>query len=110
MYLLSTVAGGKDKDMYFNQVEFGKRVRDLRKKQGMTQESLAEDLNASVEHLSRIEHGKDGVSIDLILEIANRFEVSTDYLLTGDDLNNQLVKTRLKRIKDEISAIIGDMV
>ena len=31
MYLLLSAAGGKDKDMYFNQVEFGKRLQECRK-------------------------------------------------------------------------------
>ena len=54
--------------MYFNQVKFGCRLRNLRKQRRMTQEALAGSLNISIDHLSKIEHGKRGVSIDLLLD------------------------------------------
>ena len=56
--------------MYFNQVKFGCRLRNLRKQRRMTQEALAGSLNISIDHLSKIEHGKRGVSIDLLLDIS----------------------------------------
>ena len=43
--------------MYFNQVKFGCRLRNLRKQRRMTQEALAGSLNISIDHLSKIEHG-----------------------------------------------------
>jgi DNA-binding XRE family transcriptional regulator len=36
----------------------------------MTQEELAEKLNISREHLGRIERGKYGCSIDLLIELS----------------------------------------
>ncbi len=53
VYLLLSVAGGKDKDMYFNQVEFGKRIRELRRTGGLTQEALSEELNISTDQLRK---------------------------------------------------------
>jgi len=47
MYLLLSAAGGKDKDMYFNQVEFGKRIRELGRTGCLTQVALSEELNIS---------------------------------------------------------------
>lgn len=69
--------------MYFNQVKFGCRLRNLRKQRRMTQEALAGSLNISIDHLSKIEHGKRGVSIDLLLDISEALDVSLDYLLKG---------------------------
>lgn len=43
MYLLLSAAGGKDKDMYFNQVEFRQRIRELRRIGGLTQEALSKN-------------------------------------------------------------------
>ena len=38
--------------MYFNQVKFGCRLRNLRKQRRMTQEALAGSLNISIHSLS----------------------------------------------------------
>ena len=69
--------------MYFDATEFAARLSTLRKAQGMTQEEMAEALNISLEHLSKMERGKRKPSIDLIIAMACYFHVSTDYLLMG---------------------------
>ena len=71
--------------MYFDATEFAARLSTLRKAQGMTQEEMAEALNISLEHLSKMERGKRKPSIDLIIAMACYFHVSTDYLLMGKD-------------------------
>lgn len=69
--------------MHFEPLEFGKRLSLLRKSHGLTQEQLAEKLNISWDHLSKIERGKRTPSLDVIIAIACYFCVSTDYLLLG---------------------------
>ena len=69
--------------MYFDQEAFGKRLKELRNIKGITQEELAEKLNISREHLGRIERGKYGCSIDLLIELSYTLNASTDYLLLG---------------------------
>lgn len=56
--------------MYFDATEFAARLSTLRKAQGMTQEEMAEALNISLEHLSKMERGKRKPSIDLIIAMA----------------------------------------
>lgn len=51
--------------MYYDLVESGKRIRELRKKNGFTQESLAENLGVYPYTIWRIENGKKGISVDL---------------------------------------------
>lgn len=41
-----------------NNKNFGKKLRDLRKAKGFTQEVLAEKAEIDEKHLSRIENGK----------------------------------------------------
>ena len=72
--------------MYFDATEFAARLSTLRKAQGMTQEEMAEALNISLEHLSKMERGKRKPSIDLIIAMACYFHVSTDYLLCQTEL------------------------
>ena len=56
--------------MRFDQVKFGHRIKHLRKKRNLTQEQLATALHISTDHLSIIELGKRGISIDLLLDIS----------------------------------------
>lgn len=41
-----------------NNLEFGKRLRELRKSKGYTQQALAEKAEIDEKHLSRVENGK----------------------------------------------------
>ena len=98
--------GGKDKDMYFNQVEFGQRIKEERNRLGLTQEELAEQLNIGPVHVYNIESGRKGCSIDLLLEFAELFEVSTDYLLTGKGNMNAEIREHLQGAIDELEGLL----
>ena len=69
--------------MYYNLVESGKRIKALRKKHGLTQEKLAEQLGIAVNTVARIEIGNRGISIDLAIELAVRFDTTLDYIFLG---------------------------
>ena len=71
--------------MYFDQVKFGNRLRNLRKQRGKTQEQLAAAVNIGTVHLGNIELGKRGLSIDLMIELSNVLNVSLDYLMLFAD-------------------------
>ena len=71
--------------MYFDATEFAARLSTLRKAQGMTQEEMAEALNISLEHLSKMERGKRKPAIDLISAMACYCRGSTDYVVMGKD-------------------------
>lgn len=60
---------------------FGERLKELRESQGMTQSNLAILLNVSRQSVGGYEN--DGVEpgIDIIVKIADIFNVSTDFLL-----------------------------
>ena len=67
--------------MRFNREDYGSRIRNLRKKRGLTQEQLAERLSLSPTHLSNIETGTTRVSLSSIVKIANALDVTVDDLL-----------------------------
>ncbi|ABK99517.1 helix-turn-helix domain-containing protein [Pelobacter propionicus] len=75
----------------------GLRIRELRKRAGMTQEQLAELLGIDQKHMSRIELGKSYPSLDRLLKIAvvvnaplpNLFEFG--HMNTAADLQQQVV-------------------
>ena len=69
--------------MYYDLVESGKRIKALRKKNGLTQEKLAEQLGIAVNTVARIEIGNRGISVDLAIELAVRFDTTLDYIFLG---------------------------
>lgn len=91
--------------MYFDANDFATRLQTLRKALGMTQEELAEALNVSLEHLSKMERGKRKPSIDLIVAMACYFHVSTDYLLMGKDHDMEESRTKLLNVVMQLTEI-----
>ena len=62
--------------------DFGRRIREERKKLGMTQEKLAEDVNLSTAYIGQIERGERSPTLETVVAIANRLGVTVDYLLS----------------------------
>ena len=65
------------------------KVMTLRKKNGWSQEELAEKLNISRQSVSKWESGASIPDIDKIIALSGLFGVSTDYLLK-DNLEKEL--------------------
>lgn len=95
--------------MYFDITEFGARLKDLRTTRGLTQEKLAEELGISWDHLCRVERGNRSCSIDLIIEIAVYFGVSTDYLLLGKRVNQVENRKRLLSVIGELTELAKNL-
>lgn len=95
--------------MYFDVTEFGARLKDLRTTRGLTQEKLAEELGISWDHLCRVERGNRSCSIDLIIEIAVYFGVSTDYLLLGKRVNQVENRKRLLSVIGELTELAKNL-
>ena len=62
-------------------VDFGKRLKELRKQAGMTQAQLAVKLGITKSVVSYYELSERAPSPDVLKDIALTFRVSTDYLL-----------------------------
>jgi transcriptional regulator with XRE-family HTH domain len=67
---------------------FGKRLSQLRKEKGLTQEELAKALNMTRSSLSLYEIGKRDPDTDTLRKFADYFNVSVDYLLGQTDIRN----------------------
>lgn len=59
--------------------EIGRKVRNLRKEKGLSQEKFSEYVGLSREHVSCIERGKHMVTIETLYNIAEYFEVDIKY-------------------------------
>ena len=64
--------------MYYDIVESGKRIKELRQKERMTQDSLSERLGITKNAYQKIERGANGAKIDTLIELAEIFNVSLD--------------------------------
>lgn len=60
------------------------KIMNLRKKNGWSQEELAERLDISRQSVSKWESGESIPTLEKIIKISEIFEVSTDYLLKDD--------------------------
>jgi transcriptional regulator with XRE-family HTH domain len=62
---------------------FGKRVAEVRKRQGLTQQQLAEDIGMSVVAIAYIETGKRWARLRTLNKIAKSLGVSVHNLFEG---------------------------
>ncbi len=64
------------------------RLRFLRNEKGLTVRQLGDILNISYPTITSIENDKRGFSDEMLIAIADYFQVSTDYLLGKSDIRN----------------------
>ena len=67
-----------------NQQKIGQFIRELRKERELTQEQLAETLGVSGRSVSRWENGVNMPDLDLVIQLADFFEVSMEELFDGE--------------------------
>ena len=66
-------------------MEFGEKLKELRKARSLTQEELAEALYVSRTAVSKWESGRGYPSIDSLKELSQYFSVSIDELVSPDE-------------------------
>jgi methanogenic corrinoid protein MtbC1/DNA-binding XRE family transcriptional regulator len=69
----------------------GRRVRDLRLKKGWTQEQLAEGARVTRVCIVAVEGGKQNVSMDVVIRLANALGVAPQGLMSDDAEPAQIV-------------------
>ena len=62
----------------------GRRIKYFRNEKNMSQEDLAEAVGTINKHISNIELGTKGPSVEMLILIANALDVSADDLLTDN--------------------------
>ena len=62
---------------------FGKRIKDLRKQRKWTQKELAAKIDAQFPQLNKYECGLNFPPVDKLIKMAEVFDTTLDYLLTG---------------------------
>ncbi len=71
-----------------DQIKTGKFIAELRKEQGLTQETLGEKMRVSNKTISRWETGAYMPDIDKLQELAQILNVSINELLSGEKITD----------------------
>ena len=66
-----------------NYITLGRRIREERIKLHLTQEQLAEDVSLSTAYIGQVERGERHITLNNLVLIVNRLNISIDYLLKG---------------------------
>ena len=64
-------------------------LKNIRKKKNLNQQKVAMDLNISREALSYYENGKREPSLTLLVAMSRYFNVSINYLITGEEFQKR---------------------
>ena len=64
-------------------------LRKIRKKKRLSQLKVAMDLSISREVLSYYENGKHSPDLQMLLALSDYFNVSVDYLITGEEFRKK---------------------
>ncbi len=64
-------------------------LKKIRKQQNLNQQKVAMDLNISREALSHYENGKREPSLSLLVQMSQYFNVSINYLITGEEFKKK---------------------
>ena len=64
-------------------------LKNIRKKRNLNQQKVALDLNISREALSYYENGKREPSLELLVAMSEYFNVSINYLITGEEFHKR---------------------
>ena len=86
-------------------INIGNKIRELRKKKGITQEALASVLSVSPQAVSKWESGLTYPDMEMIPVIAGYFEVSMDILF---DYDVREMKAKITKITNEASKYFFD--
>lgn len=80
--------------MHFNSedIEIGERLRGIRENMHMTREKFSEKIDITDSFLGQIERGERSLSVKTLKKVVKYTGVSADYLLFGNQSNNETIK------------------
>ena len=86
----------------------GARIRELRKEFGLSQVDLAQRMEVTKQTISNWENENIQPSIDMLVDLANVFNVTTDYLLGLDDVPRLSIEGLPLSFAAHLAQIIDD--
>ena len=77
-------------EIYLDWKRIGKRIQNRRKEMKLRQEHLAEMADVSRTHISSVERGIEGLSVEKLAAVCDALEISSEYLLSGTTHGNNV--------------------
>lgn len=68
-----------------NQEQIGKIIKDIRKKNNLTQKEFAKELGVTFQAVSKWENGLNIPDIEILTKISKQYGVSLDNIITGEN-------------------------
>lgn len=87
----------------FDQKQIGKRIKALRLQYNVYQTNLAKDIGVSQTHMSNIESGRAGLTIENLVKLAEIFNCSLDAIIFGDEAKLPVVEKKVE--EDAVSKL-----
>lgn len=91
-------------------MNFGEKIKNIRKEKKMTQEQMANILNVSRQAISNWENNKNFPDLEMIIKISRLFSLTLDELILGDDdtMTKKLIKdgSEVRLVKMNMITII----
>ncbi len=93
----------------------GKRIKELRRQKGFTQEYLAEKLKIEPRQLSKLETGKHYPSFETILGLLGMFNITFEELVSYNHLDENIdfkkqINTEIENIDNDKAAYIYKII
>ena len=85
-----------------NQEKISELIKNLRKKNNLTQEAFAKEFNVSYQAVSKWENGKNLPDINVLKEICDKYNLDINEFLSGNEKN--------KKNKKKKNIIIGIVI
>jgi len=106
---------GSDKMNKFDKhnAEIGERIKEIRLKRNMTQETLSEKAGVcNPQQISNIERGLSGMSIAKFKDICRALDIDADYILFGVSPHNadSILNKYIKQMTSEQITNLVEMV
>lgn len=73
------------------------RLKELREEDGLKQETISKHLNIKQNTYSQYETGQRQIPIDVLIKLANYYNVSVDYILELTDVSEPYPKKSEKQ-------------
>ena len=83
-------------------ISIGEKIRKVRQNRRITQEVLAEKINVTPTHVSRIERGTSSPSLQTLVDICNVLGI------TIDDLMQDSLPAAKSKINTRLEAVLAD--
>ena len=99
--------------MYYDIIESGKRIKNLRIEKKINQENVSADLGISLDGYRKIERGVNGAKVDTLVCIADYFGVSLDFIIAGEQPKYEMdamLKGKAENEKRFIHYMVSDII